>query len=245
VGDAWSWLTTSSHWSGADGIVHRLHEHLWYSVIALVIAALIAVPLGLLIGHTGKGNGLLVGTTGAVRAIPTLGLLILLNKAKPLALWPVEVALVVLAIPPILANTAAGIAAVDAGARDAAAGIGMNGRQTLWRIEIPLALPLIVAGIRSASLQVVATATVAAYTGLGGLGRLVLDGYGTQDLGQAYGGSVLVVVLALLIEGLYGLVQRLLARSREGERLDHLSLTPPTEVPAVLSYVSQHPLEES
>ncbi|MCU1346030.1 MAG: transporter permease [Acidimicrobiia bacterium] len=245
MGDAYTWVTTASHWSGSTGIWQRLAEHLRYSAIALVIAVVIAVPVGLVIGHTGKGNGLLVGATGAVRAIPTLGLLILLNKLKPLALWPVEVALVALAIPPILANTAAGVAAVDAAARDAAAGIGMSARQTLWRVEIPLALPLIVTGIRSASLQVVATATVAAYTGLGGLGRLVLDGYDTQDLGQAYGGSLLVVALALAIEGLYALVQRLLSRSREGVRADRLSNTPPTEVPAILSQLSNHPLEES
>ena len=233
MGSAISWLTTSDNWGGSSGIWQRLLEHLRYSAIALVIAAFIAVPVGLLIGHTGKGSGFVIGTTGAVRAIPTLGLLILLNKLQPLALWPVEAALVVLAVPPILANTAAGVAAVDAGARDAAVGIGMNGRQTLWRVEVPLALPLILSGIRSASLQVIATATVAAYTGLGGLGRLVLDGYDTQNLGKAYGGSVLVVVLALLIEGLYALVQRVLARSREGGGLDHLPLAPVIEAPAI------------
>ncbi len=209
MGDAISWISTSSNWSGRAGIAHRLAEHIQYCGIALIFAVAIGVPIGLLVGHTGRGQAVVLATSGAVRALPTLGLLILLNKLDPLALWPVEVTLVVLAIPPIIANTSAGIAAVEPSARDAAKGIGMTPWRVLTRVEVPLALPFVLAGIRSAALQVVATATVAAYTALGGLGRFIIDGYAVQDYGRAYGGALVVVLLALGIEGAFALAQRL------------------------------------
>jgi osmoprotectant transport system permease protein len=206
--DAFSWLTTADSWSGGDGVVHRLWEHFQYSALALVIALVIALPLGLLIGHTGRASSVAFSLTGAARAIPTLGVLVLLFKLKPLALWPVTIALVILAIPPILANAAAGIGGVDPAIRDAAKGMGMTGRQSLRRVEVPIALPLILAGIRSASSQVIATATIAAYGGLGGLGRYITFGYSIQDYGMVYGGAVLVALFALASEGLFALLQR-------------------------------------
>ncbi len=205
IADAWSWLTTSAHWGGADGILRRTVEHLDYTLLAVVIAAVIALPIGAVIGHTGRGSGFVAGMANVLRALPSLGLLVIF------ALWaldhlPVSVALqaasiavlVLLAIPPILTSTYAGIAATDADARDAAAGMGMTGGQTLLHVEVPIALPLIFSGLRSAYLQAVATATIAAFVSLGGLGRYVLDGLAQHDYPKMVGGAVLVAVLAIV-----------------------------------------------
>jgi osmoprotectant transport system permease protein len=206
--DAWEFLTTGANWTGDTGILQRTWEHLQYSFVALVIAAVIAIPLGLLIGHTRRATFLTISLTGAARAVPTIGLLILLYKVQPLKAWPAIVVLVVLAVPPMLANTYAGVVSVDPATRDAASGVGMTAPQVVLRVEAPLGLPLILAGIRSATSQVIATATVAAYIGLGGLGRFIIDGYASQDYGQVYGGAVVVAVLALLFEGVFALLQR-------------------------------------
>jgi osmoprotectant transport system permease protein len=205
IGDIVSWLTTASHWSGPDGIWARVAEHLVYALAALLIAAVLAIPIGSWIGHTGKGAGLVAGSANALRALPTLGLLILL------ALWfldhlPVSIALqtaaivvlVLLAIPPLLTATYSGIAAVDPGTRSAAAGIGMTGRQVLLKVELPIAMPLLFSGLRSAYLQVVATATITAEVSLGGLGRYVLDGLAQQDYVKMASGAILVAVLAVI-----------------------------------------------
>jgi osmoprotectant transport system permease protein len=205
IADAWSWLTTAAHWSGADGILTRTVEHLNYTLLSVVIAAVIALPIGAVIGHTGRGTGLIAGVANVLRALPSLGLLVIF------ALWgldhlPISVALqaasiavlVLLAIPPMLTSTYAGIAAADPAARDAAAGMGMTGGQTLLRVEVPIALPLIFSGLRSAYLQTVATATIAAFVSLGGLGRYVLDGLAQHDYPKMVGGAVLVAVLAIV-----------------------------------------------
>jgi osmoprotectant transport system permease protein len=212
----WGWLTNGANWQGPDGIGARLVEHLAYSAISLLAAAVVAIPLGLLIGHTGRGRVIGVGITGAMRAIPSLGLLFLsvmtigdqLTGDAGLYL-PVFAVLAILAIPPILAGTYAGIDQVDPAARDAAKGMGMRGMQVLWRVEVPCALPLIASGLRSATLQVIATATLAASVSLGGLGRFLIDGIQVRDYDQMAGGAVLVAVLALGADlGLAGL-QRL------------------------------------
>jgi osmoprotectant transport system permease protein len=212
--DAWSWLTTADNWTMSGGILQRLWEHMQYAALALVIAMAIALPLGLLIGHTRKGANLAVAVSGVPRAIPTLGILVLLFRLDPVALWPGIVALVVLAVPPILANTVVGIEGVDPAVRDAAEGMGMRASGVLFGVEIPLGLALVISGIRSAASQVIATATIIAYGGLGGLGRFIIDGYATQDYGEVYGGAVLVAALALLVEGLLALAQRAAARRR-------------------------------
>jgi osmoprotectant transport system permease protein len=210
-----SWLTDPAHWSGTDGFVHRLLQHLEYSAIALVVAALIALPLGMFIGHTGKGTFLIAGVANSFRALPSLGLLVLIvlvmSGSLPFSiayLLPTVIVLVLLAIPPILTNTYAGIQNVDAEARDAAYGMGMTGGQVLTQVETPCALPLIISGIRSAALQIIATATVAAYVSLGGLGRYVIDGLAQQDFPQMAAGAVLVAVLALLVDLVLIVVQR-------------------------------------
>jgi osmoprotectant transport system permease protein len=201
---AWDWLTTSANWSGTSGVWNRLVEHLWYTAIVLAIAMVIALPLGAVIGHTGRATGLISGLANALRALPTLGLLILL------ALWgldtfsgelafigPAIAVLVILAVPPVLSNTYAGIAAVDPAVRDAARGMGMTGTAILLKVELPVALPLIISGVRSAYLQVVATATIAAVVSLGGLGRYVLDGQKQQNYSMMVAGALLVAILAI------------------------------------------------
>lgn len=208
-----SWFSDPANWSGESGIPNRLFEHLWYTVVTLVVALVVALPLGLWVGHSGRARWL-VSFANSLRAVPTLGLLLAASLA--LRTLPGDLAysvpsigvLALLAIPPILAGTYAGIEAVDPAARDAAKGIGMRGSQVLFRVELPNALPLIMSGIRSAVLQVVATATIAAVIGLGGLGRYIIDGIALGDYPQAGGGALLVAVLAVVLEGLLALVQR-------------------------------------
>jgi osmoprotectant transport system permease protein len=209
VGEAWTWLTTASHWHGSNGVPHRLLQHLGYTSLTVLIGVVIAVPLGLWIGHTGRLRALAIGATGALRALPTLGLLTLVVLWQGIGLAPPIVALVVLAIPPLLAGAYAGVEAVDRRTVDAARGMGMTEWQVLTRVEVPLGLPLIIGGLRSAVLQVVATATVAAYIGLGGLGRYIIDGVAVRDYPQTLSGSLIVVLLALALDGVFATLQRL------------------------------------
>lgn len=202
-----AWLLDPSHWTGSTGIPIRVVQHLAYSGITLLIAMVIGLPLGLYIGHTGRGRVVMAGIANALRALPTLGLLILgvliispLITSDLAFTLPCIIVLVILAIPPIMTNTFAGVDAVPDETKQAGYGMGMTGRQVLWQVELPNALPLIVAGIRSSALQVIATATVAAYVSLGGLGRYLIDGLATQDYVQMASGSLLVVILAILVE---------------------------------------------
>jgi osmoprotectant transport system permease protein len=208
------YLTDSAHWSGPDGIPNRLLEHLGYSFGALLFVLLIGLPLGLYVGHTGRGAVAIAGTANALRALPTFGLLILaviaLSDTLPGAisyLGPSLLVLVVLGIPAVLSNTYAGVQSVDPAARDAAKGMGMTGRQVLWRVEVPNALPLVLSGIRSATLQIVATATIAAYVSLGGLGRFIIDGRASRDYSQMAAGAVLVGLLAVALDLLMAALQ--------------------------------------
>ncbi|MEU9113176.1 ABC transporter permease [Streptomyces sp. NPDC048483] len=209
-----SWLTSSAQWSGPEGIAARVLEHLEYSVLATLAAAVIALPIGLLIGHTGRGAFLAVNLSSFGRALPTVGLVTLVFLAGGLSVWPVYVSLVALAVPVIITNTYAGMAAVDPEVKDAAKGVGLRGRQILWQVELPLALPLIMTGVRLATVQVVATATIAAYVSFGGLGRYVFDGLAQRDLVQVLGGAALVAVLAVAADLALGGLQRLLFRGR-------------------------------
>ena len=217
MNDVIAWLTDGTHWQGYDGIWQRTWEHVWYSAVALAVAAAIAIPLGLWVGHTGRGRFLAVNLSGALRAVPSLGLLfvslMLLGPrlgGEAGTLVPSELILVVLAVPPILAGSYAGVEQVDAPARDAARGMGMRGHEVLLKVELPCAMPLIASGLRSAALQVVATATLAAAVGLGGLGRFLLDGLAVRDYAQMAGGAILVAVLALLVDFVAATLQRVL-----------------------------------
>lgn len=203
------WFTQPGQWSGPDGIPNRVGEHLYYSGLALLIATVVAVPLGLLIGHTGRAGFLVVNSGNAARALPTLGLVGLAVVAFGIGLVPTLVPLVALAIPPILVNTYEGIRQVDAELRDAAKGVGMTGREVLLQVELPVALPLIILGLRTAAIQIVSTATIAAYVGLGGLGRFIFDGLARREYEVMVGGAVLAVLLALLTEAAFTLLARL------------------------------------
>jgi osmoprotectant transport system permease protein len=218
VSDVISWLTDSAQWSGPDGIPVRTLQHLWYSLLATVIAAAVALPIGIFIGHTGRGALVAVNLTNLGRAIPSLGIIILMFTLVGFGIVPVLVALVALAIPPIVTNSYIGIRSVDRDVREAAEGMGMRGRQVLWQVELPVSTPLIMAGIRTSAVQVVATATLAAFVGLGGLGRYLIDGLSQRDLAQVVGGAILVAVLSLLTELALGRVQRLVVPRGLGQR---------------------------
>ncbi|MFS8202260.1 ABC transporter permease [Streptomyces sp. CWNU-52B] len=205
VGD---WLTSSQQWHGDDGIPHRLAEHLTYSGISLLFATLIGLAFGLLVGHTGRGAFAVATVANLARAIPTFGLVVLVVTLAGLSTAPVLVALVALAVPPILINTFEGVRGVDPEARDAAKGMGMTGWEVLLKVEVPMALPLILLGLRVAAIQVVATATVAAYPGLGGLGRFIVDGLSRNDYELVIGGSAVVVALALIVQALFTALRR-------------------------------------
>jgi osmoprotectant transport system permease protein len=202
------WLFDPVNWSGPDGIPQRLVEHLGYVALTMIVALVIAVPLGAWVGHTGRGGFLVVGSANALRALPTLGVLILLVFPFGLSLFGPLVALIVLAVPPLLAGTYAGVRNVDPAVVDAARGMGMRGREVLLRVELPNALPLIIGGVRSSVLQVVSTATIAAFVGLGGLGRFIFDGLAQRDFPQMIGGSVLVAGLAIIADLLLAAFQK-------------------------------------
>jgi osmoprotectant transport system permease protein len=197
---AWNWLKSPAQWHGADGIPIRVLQHLGYSGLSLLVAALIALPLGVLIGHSGRGGFLIVNLTNAWRAIPTLGLLILMVSLLGFSVLAWLIPLVVLAIPPILVNAYEGVAGVDRDLTDAARGMGMTEGQILRGVEIPVALPLIMLGLRTGAIFIVATATIAAEIGVGGLGRYIIDGLATSNYAEVAGGAVLVVILALLVQ---------------------------------------------
>ncbi|RMI35743.1 ABC transporter permease [Nocardia stercoris] len=206
--EAWHYLTTAANWSGPTGIGERLLQHLWYSLLAVGLSAVIAVPVGLLVGHTRRGAAVVVGVANAVRALPTLGLLTFVVLLLGLGLLPPLLALLTVGIPPLLAGAYAGIAAVDPAVVDASRAMGMTESQVLLRVEVPNALPVLLTGLRGATLQVVATATIAAYVNLGGLGRYIFDGIGLYRYDRVLVGALLVAALALALDGLLALAVR-------------------------------------
>jgi len=208
-GAAIAWILDAANYAGAGAIPGRVLEHLGFTFLTLVVASAIAIPFGFAIGHTGRGRGLAVAVSGGLRAIPTLGLLTLVALWIGIGLGAPYVALTVLAIPPILAGAYAGFEAIDRGTIDAARAVGMSEAQILGQVEIPLGLPLLIGGLRSAALQVVATATLAAYVADFGLGRYLFSGLKTRDYAQMLGGSILVIVLALALEGIFAMIQRI------------------------------------
>ena len=212
------WLTAAAHWSGENGIPVRMFEHVQLSAAALAIALLIGLPVGVIVGHTRRGSVTAVAIANLGRSVPSFAVLVLafiffLRAAPRLAFGfgPTVVALALLAIPPIVTNTVVAIEGVDPDAVDAARGMGMSGGRVLLSLELPLAAPLIVTGIRIAAVQVVATATLAALIAGGGLGRYIVDGFASGDQVQASAGAVLVAALAILTELLFGTVARLVA----------------------------------
>jgi osmoprotectant transport system permease protein len=207
---AWNWLKASAQWHGPDDIPVRVLQHLYYSGLSLGVAAVIALPLGFWIGHTGRGGVVVVNIANAWRSIPTLGLLVLMTIAIGFGTAAWLVPLVVLAIPPILVNAYEGVAGVDPGLKDAAKGMGMTPWQVLRKCELPVALPLIMLGLRTGAIFVVATATIAAYIGLGGLGEYILSGLSQSNYAEVAGGAVLVVLLALVVQLVFTILRFLI-----------------------------------
>ena len=205
--DALKWLAIPAHWLGESGILVRATEHLGLTLLIVALAALIALPLGTWIGHTGRGRWL-VGATGAARAVPTLGVLTLAGLWLGIGLAAPTLALLVLAIPPLLSATYSGIASTPRATVDAARAIGLTEPQVLAQVEIPHAAGLVAAGVRSATLQVIATATLAAYTADYGLGRFLYAGLKTRDYAQMIGGAIVVVALALVADAILAAAAR-------------------------------------
>jgi osmoprotectant transport system permease protein len=203
-----NFFSDSAHWHGYDGIPTRLREHIQYSLIALAIAAAIGLPAGLLTGHTGRGGNTVAFVATAGRALPSFGLLVLMFVLLGLGLTPVMIPLVVLAVPPILVTTYEAVRSVGPSPVDAARGMGMAESRVLFQVELPVALPLILSGLRSAAIQIVSTATIAAYVSLGGLGRYIVDGLYQRNYEKVVGGATLVAVLALVTLGFFWLVAR-------------------------------------
>ncbi len=216
VYDAAAWLADPTHWQGEGGIPTRLEEHLYVCALSLLVATIVALPVGLLIGHTRRGVWLAVGLANGARAVPSFAVLFIafvftvqwLPRSGGLDFWPTVVAMVALAVPSILINTYVGVQEVDPDLVEAARAMGMTGRAVLLGVELPLALPAIFGGLRSAAVQVVATATLGAILGLGGLGRYIVDGFAQQDNGQLFAGVVLVAALAVAAEAAFALAQR-------------------------------------
>ncbi|MBX3091889.1 MAG: ABC transporter permease [Cryobacterium sp.] len=206
---AFAFIFDPANLLGERGILPRLVDHLLYTGLGLAVAFVIGIPLGLLIGHTGKGRNFVIAVTSSFRAIPTFGLLLFIILFTGLGLWPLVVVLAILAVPPLLAGAYSGLESVNRDTVDAARAIGMTEWQILFSVEIPLALPLILGGVRSATLQVIATATIAGYVGLTGLGRFLIEGLALHNYTIALAGAILVAALALAADGLLALVQKL------------------------------------
>ncbi|HLW18055.1 MAG TPA: ABC transporter permease [Actinomycetota bacterium] len=210
------WFTTAAHWSGPDGIPNRVFEHVLISVESVTIAAAIALPVGMYVGHRRKGEFIAVTTANVGRAVPSFALLVLvftiMLRILPANLaygfGPGVVTLTLLGIPPILTNTIVGIQGVDADTVEAARGMGFREREVLSRLELPLAMPLIMGGVRTAALQIVATATLIALIGGGGLGTYIVGGIAQSDTVQTIAGAALVALLALFTEFGLALVER-------------------------------------
>jgi osmoprotectant transport system permease protein len=235
--DTLAWLAENF---GSGELWVRVGEHLFYTVISVLIASAIAIPVGYYIGHTGRGREIAVGISGAARALPSFGLILLPISFVGVINRPIAAfaAFVILAIPSILAGAYAGIQAIDRGTIDAARAVGMTEWQILWKVEAPLGLHLLVSGIRSGTLQVVATVTLAGYINLGGLGLDILQGIPLRRDEQVLGAAIVVIVLALLFDAVFGglthLVDRLIPngapRARPRRKLRDLPLRQPAVV---------------
>jgi len=210
LGSVWAWLTDGSHWQGADGIPTRLTEHVQLSAEALAIGAAIALPLGIALGHYGRFGTLAINISNIGRAVPSFGILVIAFQAFGLGDLPIIIALTALAIPPMVTNSYVALREVDPDIKDAARGMGYRDLAQLVSVELPLAVPLIMAGIRTSAVQVVATATLAALIAGGGFGRYIIDGFATLDYPRVISGALLVALLALATELVLSACERLL-----------------------------------
>lgn len=218
IGDAFSYLTTWSHWTGSTGLLQDLFQQLLLSATALVVAILIGLPIALVLGHLGKGGFLAINISNIGRAVPTYAVLVLLSvgPAGTGALGPYGrasiatlLALTLFALPPIITNAYVGMREVDKDTLESARGMGMTGTQLFWTVELPLAMPLVLTGLRLALVQVWATATIAALVAGPGLGDVITQGFLRNDYGEALGGAIVVALVALVLEGFAAGVERL------------------------------------
>ena len=209
IAEAFAWLFASERFVGPNALQIRIGEHLFYTFLAVLIAAAIAIPLGYLIGHTGRGREIAVGISGAARALPSFGLILLLVLVLGVLNTVAAglIAFVLLAVPSILAGAYSGIEQIDRRVIDAARAVGMTEWQILWKVEIPLGLPLLIGGLRAAALQVVATVTLAAYVALGGVGLYIIAGLALRQFDQMLGAALVIVAMALVLDGAFALVQ--------------------------------------
>ena len=210
LADVAQWFATAANWHGERGIVHRLTEHVAMSGAATATAVVLALPVGLLLGHTGRGALVAVNVSNVGRAIPSFALLVLGVQLFGIGAEPAFIALVALAIPPVVTNAYVGVRQVDPDVVEAARGMGMGEARILARVEVPVGMPLIMAGVRTAGVQVVATATLAAVVAWGGLGRYIVDGLAQKDTVQVFAGALIVAVLSMTTEVVLGLLQRML-----------------------------------
>lgn len=206
--DAFALILDPARWTGTGGFAVALRDHLWYTFLSIALASVVAVPAGLYIGHTGRGRNLAVGFSGGLRALPTLGVLVLLGLYFGIGLTGPIVTFAILGIPPLLAGVYAGVQAVDRATIDAARAVGLTEWQILGRVEIPLALPLIISGFRASTLQVISTVTLGAYLGLTGLGPYIFTGLTTRNFPLMLTGAILVTALALVVDAVFAIVQR-------------------------------------
>lgn len=203
-----AWFMSPAQWHGSDGLPFRTLEHLYYMLSSMAVALVIALPVGIGLGHWGRGGLLAINISNMGRAVPSFGLVILMFLLVGFGFLPVLVALVALAIPPMVTNSYVGMQAVDPAVRMSARALGLSRWQQLWQVELPIALPLVMAGVRTAAVQVLSTATLAAYVGLGGLGRYLIDGLSQQQLAQVVGGAIVVALLAVVTELLLAGLQK-------------------------------------
>lgn len=203
-----TWFTTASHWQGTNGIPHRVFEHVVMSIAVVAAAVIVAVPPGLFLGHRRRLGAAAINISNVGRAIPSFAILVIAAQIFGIGAKPAFIALFVLAIPPLVTNSYVGMAGVDDDIRESAKGMGMTGWQSLRKAELPVALPVVLAGMRTAAVQVVATATLAALVAWGGLGRYIIDGLAQRDFVQVFAGALLVALLSVLTELILALTQR-------------------------------------
>jgi osmoprotectant transport system permease protein len=231
------WFADPAHWQGAAGVPQRILEHLLISAGALLVAAAVGLIAGIGVGHTRRWTALAVNAANIGRALPTIAVMAFvlpvtaaIDSQNGFKVYPAVIGLIVLAIPPILVNSYAGISGVEPDIVEAGRAMGMRGRELLWRVEIPLALPVILTGIRSATSQVIATATLAALFGGPGLGRYLVEGYAQRDYPMMFAGVILVGALFLVIEAAFGLAEGLLTPAGVQRRSDPAAIRGPASV---------------
>ncbi len=230
LGEVAAWFTDPVNWQGIDGIPNRLWEHLQMTVLSTTTAAILAIPAAVVLAHRRVGGVLVVAAVNIGRAVPSFAIVaislpISIRLGLGLGFWPTFLALLFLAVPPMFSNTYAGVAAVDPALVEAARGMGLTENQTMARIEVPVAIPVILAGARIATVQVIATATLGALVAWGGLGRYIIDGFATQDIPEVFAGGLLVALMAVAAEVSFSLAEKVVTPT--SERHDESQLVVP------------------